>query len=107
MRSDFLGQCPTFPDLPEALNDSQYLVPRLTRRGIRAAIEEPVRLAGADIAPRLVTRLLNEVVDNQDQLPLLQHALMRTFDNFRSDPADPECLDIQHFEVADFAAYDP
>ncbi len=30
MRSDFLGDCDVFPGLPEAMNRSQYLVPRLT-----------------------------------------------------------------------------
>ena len=28
MRSDFLGDCAQFRDLPEAINDSQYLIPR-------------------------------------------------------------------------------
>jgi hypothetical protein len=32
----------------------------------------------------LVTRLLNDLGDNPDQLPVLQHALMRTWD-LRSD----------------------
>ena len=31
MRSDFLGDCATFAGLPEALNRSQYLTPRLSR----------------------------------------------------------------------------
>ncbi|MDF3014129.1 MAG: putative rane protein, partial [Cellvibrio sp.] len=31
MRSDFLGECAQFCGLPEAINDGQYLVPRLNR----------------------------------------------------------------------------
>jgi energy-coupling factor transporter ATP-binding protein EcfA2 len=31
MRSDFLGSCQEFAGLPEALNDSQFLVPQLSR----------------------------------------------------------------------------
>src|SRR5262245_17947120 len=31
MRSDFLGDCAKFWDLPEAVSESQYLIPRLTR----------------------------------------------------------------------------
>ena len=31
MRSDFLGDCAQFHGLPEAINEGQYLVPRLTR----------------------------------------------------------------------------
>ena len=31
MRSDFIGDCMRYPGLPEAVNEGQYLVPRLTR----------------------------------------------------------------------------
>ncbi|MGH8522566.1 MAG: hypothetical protein ACREU9_14345, partial [Gammaproteobacteria bacterium] len=31
MRSDFLGDCAVFLDLPETINESQFLAPRLTR----------------------------------------------------------------------------
>jgi hypothetical protein len=79
MRSDFLGDCAQFPGLAEALNRSQYLIPRLTLDQRQAAIERPLQLAGHRIAPRLVQRLLAGTVDDPDQLPVLQHALMRTF----------------------------
>ena len=42
MRSDFLGDCAQFHGLPEAINEGQYLVPRLTGNEIRAAITGPV-----------------------------------------------------------------
>jgi hypothetical protein len=42
MRSDYLGDCAEFPDFPETLNESQYLVPRLTRDQRRQAIEGPL-----------------------------------------------------------------
>ena len=48
MRSDFLGECAQFLGLAEAINDGQYLVPRLTREEIRAAIEGPVGVAESD-----------------------------------------------------------
>jgi hypothetical protein len=41
MRSDFFGECSRFPGLAEAINDSQFLAPRLTRAQLRAAIEGP------------------------------------------------------------------
>ncbi len=83
MRSDFLGDCSQFWDLPEAINESQYLIPRLTRDQLREVIEGPVAVGGGQIAPRLVNLLLNNIADNQDQLPILQHALMRTWDEWR------------------------
>ena len=46
MRSDFLGDCAQFPALPEALNQNQYLVPRLTRAQRRQSIEGPLEIAG-------------------------------------------------------------
>jgi energy-coupling factor transporter ATP-binding protein EcfA2 len=57
MRSDFLGECDAFQGLPEAMNTSQYLVPRLTRNQRREAFLGPIRLAGANITPRLMDRL--------------------------------------------------
>ena len=89
MRSDFLGDCAQFRDLPEAINDSQYLIPRMTRDQRRSAIEGPVAVGGARIMPRLVNRLLNDMGDNPDQLPILQHALMRTCATMRRSAAWP------------------
>ncbi|MBT3345563.1 MAG: AAA family ATPase [Gemmatimonadetes bacterium] len=58
MRADFLGACTVFEGLPEAINNGQYLIPRMARDEMRAAIEEPVRVAGASIDGVLVERLL-------------------------------------------------
>jgi WD40 repeat protein/Flp pilus assembly protein TadD len=77
MRSDFLGHCPVFRGLPEALNDSQYLTPRLNREQQRAAIEGPAAVFDGEIEPEVVNRILNEMGSDPDQLPLMQHLLMR------------------------------
>ena len=78
VRSDFLGDCAQFRGLPEAINDGQYLTPRLSREQQKSTITGPVAVGGGKIAPRLVQQLLYDVGDNPDQLPILQHALMRT-----------------------------
>ena len=88
MRSDFLGDCIEFQGLPEAVNDGLYLIPRMTRDELRSAITGPVAVAGGAIAQRLVLRLLNDLGDDQDQLPALQHALMRTWDRWESHRQD-------------------
>jgi WD40 repeat protein len=80
MRSDFVGDCARFRGLPERLNDNQYLTPRLTREQIAAAIREPARVCGGVVDPALVDELCNAIGDNPDQLPLLQHLLMRVWD---------------------------
>ncbi len=84
MRSDFIGDCMNFPGLPEAVNAGLFLVGRMSREGLRAAITGPVAVAGGTIAPRLVNRVLNDLGDDHDQLPLVQHALMRTWDHWNA-----------------------
>ena len=97
MRSDFLGDCDNFFGLPEAMNQSQYLVPRLTRKQQQEAIEGPIFLMGKRIAPRLLDRVLNDVGEESDQLPIMQHALMRTWDEWlKSEDAE---LDLNHYEA--------
>ena len=77
MRSDYLGNCTVFRDLPEAMNDSQFLTPRLTREQNRAAIVGPAKMFGVEVQPDVVTRILNEMGTDPDQLPLMQHLLLR------------------------------
>lgn len=97
MRSDFLGDCDFFNGLPEALNESQYLVPRLSREQRREVIEGPIKLFKGKIAPRLVDRLLNETGEARDDLPILQHALLRTWDEAQRQGTN--ALDIQHYQA--------
>jgi WD40 repeat protein len=100
MRSDFIGDCAQFPDLTRKINDSHYLIPQMTRDQKRRAIEGPVAVGGAKIAPRLVQQLLNDLGDNPDQLPILQHALMRTWSYWsRYKDYDDEAVDLKHYEA--------
>lgn len=113
MRSDYLGDCAHFTGLPEALNDSQFLVPRMTRAQLRAAIECPIAVCGGRISPRLVQRLLHDVdrmsspgdearqaldQQDQDQLPVLQHALMRVWEVSRAARERGDAIDLPHYE---------
>jgi WD40 repeat protein len=82
MRTDYLGQCAHYLGLPEALNQTQYLTPRLNIEELREAIVQPVQLEayGGRIETPLVRRILNEMSEeatyDPDRLPLMQHALM-------------------------------
>ena len=98
MRSDFLGDCAQFHNLPEALNRGQYLIPRMKRDDRRAAIEGPVAVGNATITPRLVQTLLNDVGEDPDQLPVLQHALMRTWEDWRDAGLADQPIDLQHYK---------
>ena len=83
MRSDFIGDCAQFEHLAEAVNRGEYLIPRMTRDQFKQSIEGPIRVAGGSLTPRLLQRLLNDLGEQADQLPCLQHALMRTWDQWK------------------------
>lgn len=99
MRSDFLGECAQFRGLPEALNDGQYLIPRLTRDQLTSAIKGPAAVYGGTITPRLVNRLLNDTDGNLNQLPILQHALSQTWIYWKDNTSGGLPLDIEHYEA--------
>lgn len=99
MRSDFIGECASFPGLTQMINASNYLVPQMTRDQKRMAIEGPVAVGGGRISQRLVKRLLSDIGDNQDQLPILQHALMRTWDYWVANHEEGEPMDIRHYNA--------
>ena len=101
MRSDFLGECIQFTGLPEAINEGQYLLPLLNRDQREQVIRGPMAVAQAAIEPALVQRLLNDAGDMTDQLPVLQHALMRSFDLWRAraQPEAPPRLGLDHYEL--------
>ncbi|HWB80113.1 MAG TPA: hypothetical protein VG755_34345, partial [Nannocystaceae bacterium] len=86
MRSDFLGECGQYPALATAINRGQYLVSLLNRGQRERAIVGPLRTIGVGIEPRLLHLVQAEARDKLDQLPLLEHALMRTFDEWRQRP---------------------
>jgi WD40 repeat protein len=99
MRSDFLGECSQFTGLAEAINDGQYLTPRLTREQCRSAIEGPAAVFGGHVESALTNRLLNDMGTNADQLPLAQHVLMRLWRiaSARSGP-DAGVLKLDDYE---------
>ena len=99
MRSDFLGDCARFRDLPEAISDSQYLIPRLTRDELQAVITGPVGVRVGRIAPSLVQHLLNDIGDDMDQLPVLQHALMRAWDHWERGDPDGHPIELTDLEA--------
>ena len=99
MRSDFIGECSIFAGLTEQINNSNYLVPQMTREQKRSVIEGPIAVAGGKISQRLVKRLLNDIGNTQDQLPIFQHALMRTWDYWVANHEPSEPMDIRHYNA--------
>jgi tetratricopeptide (TPR) repeat protein/energy-coupling factor transporter ATP-binding protein EcfA2 len=98
MRSDYLGDSAQFWGLPEGINRGQFLIPRMDDDEKREAIEGPVRVFDAKISPALVSRLLNDLGDDPRQLPILQHALMRTWDYWKINHKESQPICIQDYD---------
>jgi len=79
MRSDIISECAQYKDLTNLINKSNYLVPGMTSDSYREVIESPLKVAGVKIEQELVETILNELGEGIGQLPVLQHALMRTW----------------------------
>jgi WD40 repeat protein/energy-coupling factor transporter ATP-binding protein EcfA2 len=101
MRSDFIGDCAQFYGLPEAVSACQFLVPSLTRDQREEVVRRPLERAGAAIEPSLLERLLNDVGNDLDQLPVLQHCLLRLWEAAnRSSPVPPRRhLKLEHYRA--------
>lgn len=98
MRSDYIGHCASFRGLPELIGQAHYFVPRLNRNEISNVIEEPVLLSGNKISPRLVERLVNDLKEGPDILPVLQHALYQIWKVSAEENA--ESMDLIHYAKA-------
>ncbi len=99
LRSDFIGECSVFPGLTQMINTSNYLVPQMGRDQKKLAIEGPVAVGGGKITNRLVKKLLSDIGDHQDQLPIMQHAMMRTWDYWAANREADEAMDIRHYNA--------
>ena len=103
MRSDFLGDCDAFYNLPQAINAAQFLPPRLTRDELREVIELPLKVERfrGTIKPEVTAELLNAISDSQDLLPLLQHVLRRMWTmatpSTKSDSSAPRQITLDHY----------
>ncbi|NGZ10219.1 MAG: hypothetical protein CV088_12660 [Nitrospira sp. LK70] len=96
MRSDFLGNCVAFFGLPEAINRSIYLTPRLGPDQLKSIIASPLSLVGGEIDPVLVTKLVN-TLGGEDELPIMEHALLRMWNRARD--AGRTSIETEDFEA--------
>ena len=95
MRMEWLAECATYTGLAEAINEGIYLVPQPSRRQFQQAILGPIEAAAGTITSALLDRMLNDLDGRTDQLPVLQHALMRMWQRRGNGAA----LDIPTYEA--------
>ena len=94
MRSEFLGECTRFDGLAEAINRTQYLVPRMSHEALLRAIQRPSQIYGGEVTIELAERLIAEVRGREDELPLIQHGLMLLWDTASAKSNEKIILDV-------------
>ncbi|MBN2861999.1 MAG: hypothetical protein JXN62_02480, partial [Bacteroidales bacterium] len=99
IRSDFVAECASFHGLIQLINNSSFLVPRMTRDNYKSVIENQLKYAGAEIDPKLVETILNDLGDQSDQLPVLQHLLMRTFSFWKEHDGSGRPIDQSDYSA--------
>ncbi len=99
MRSDYLDHCTDFKGLTEAINLGYYLLPKMTEKEVREIIVKPIEASGVHIDPVLVNNLLAEIASNPDSLPILQHALLRTWDKWTATKNETEPISEAEYEA--------
>lgn len=80
VRADFYSRCLAYPELLDALQNNQFVVPPMNEDELVEAITGPARTAGLELEPGLVEVLLRDLGHGRDSmLPLLSHALLTTW----------------------------
>jgi WD40 repeat protein len=100
MRSDYIGECSQFQELTNLINDSNFLIPQMSREDFRNAVLGPISVGRAEIDLQLMQHILNTIEDKTDQLPVLQHAMMRTW-NYWLHYNEPDApIKMRDYEAA-------
>lgn len=80
MRSDFLSNCATYPELNALLNREFVQIGAMGPDELVSAIAQPALRVGLRIDPDLVAQIINDMQGEPGALPLMQFALKDLFD---------------------------
>lgn len=80
MRSDFVSNCATYPQLNALLNQQFMQVGAMQPDELVSAIARPALQVGLRIDPDLIAQIVNDMQDEPGALPLMQFALKDLFD---------------------------
>ena len=84
MRSDFVPNCATYPDLNATLNRQFIQIGAMQPDELVSAIAQPALRVGLKIDPDLIAQIINDMKGEPGALPLMQFALKDLFDKGQS-----------------------
>lgn len=80
MRSDFVSQCATYPELRKLISGHLELVGAMDPEELALAIALPALEVGVEVKPELVAQVIADMRGEPGALPLMQFALKDLFD---------------------------
>ena len=89
MRSDFVSHCAKYPALRALMSRQFQLVGAMAPRDLTKAITLPALAVGAEIDPRLVAAIINEMKGEPGALPLMSFALRDLFEAEKTKKGEP------------------
>jgi hypothetical protein len=95
--SDYIEECAHIQGLTKLINDSNYLVPQMTRGNLKSAFENSYLSAGIRINPNLVATVLDDISDLADPLAVLQHLMMRIYSYWYSLGDTGRAVDLSDY----------
>jgi len=84
LRSDFVSNCASYPNLNALVNQQFIQVGAMTPDELVSAIARPAYQVGLRIDPALISQIVNDVRGEPGALPLMQFALQDLFDAEKS-----------------------
>lgn len=93
MRKNVESKLGTYPLLYDRYRDAVFAVFELAQNGLRAAIEEPAKAVGLKFQPGVVDAIVGSMVGEENNLPLLQFALMQLWEARVGNIITREALD--------------
>ncbi len=76
MRADFWGECASYHQLRDLMEQQQKLIAPMTQEELRSAIEMQASIVGLRFEVDLLNQILDDVEGEPGAMPLLQHALL-------------------------------
>lgn len=107
MRSGYIGSCSEFRGLAEAINDGQFLIPRVKQEDIKRIILSPisnersVKELGAEVIMEddVVKAIVSDLGKNTNELGTLQHTLLRLWNKWSDAEKDTEVpINLKHYK---------
>lgn len=108
MRANHIGDCAEFRGLAEAINDGQFLIPKIKPEDLSRIIlspiqhEQAVKVHGvkAEIEEPVIKAIINDLGKDTDELATLQHTMLRMWHHWLDKEQDTDVpIGLAHYKA--------